>query len=79
MFVAALLAIAVVTGCATRAPVFVLGGDKVRGRLQRFHASLRERDRVRPLDDTLDAWPVEPLRETQRVAAEVRTRLGLRR
>lgn len=63
--------------CATRVPVFVLGGDKVRGRLQRFHASLRERDRVRPLDDTLDAWSIEPLRETARVAAEVRQRLRL--
>ena len=63
--------------CATRAPVFVLGGDTVRGRLQRFHASLRERDRVRPLDDALDAWSVEPLRETARVAAEVRQRLRL--
>jgi hypothetical protein len=63
--------------CATRAPVFVLGGDKVRGRLQRFHASLRERDRARPLDDALDAWAIEPLRETARVAAEVRQRLRL--
>jgi len=63
--------------CATRVPVFVLGGDKVRGRLQRFHASLRERDRVRPLDDALEAWAIEPLRETARVAAEVRSRLRL--
>jgi mitochondrial fission protein ELM1 len=65
--------------CATRAPVFVLGGETTQGRLQRFHASLQARGRVRAFDDALAPYPVEPLRETQRVAAEVRTRLGLRR
>lgn len=65
--------------CATRAPVFVLGSDAARGRLQRFHATLLARGRVRPLDDALEAWTVEPLRETARVAAEVRARLGLQR
>ena len=65
--------------CATHAPVFVLGGETTQGRLQRFHASLQSRGRVRAFDDALAPYPVEPLRETQRVAAEVRTRLGLRR
>jgi len=64
--------------CATRVPVFVLGGDAVRGRLQRFHRSLHALGRVRALDDALAPYPVEPLRETARVAAEVRDRLRLR-
>lgn len=63
--------------CATRVPVFVLGESQVRGRLQRFHAALQERGRVRAFDATLAPFEVEPLRETTRVAAEVRTRLGL--
>ncbi|MGO4552415.1 mitochondrial fission ELM1 family protein [Lysobacter sp. 2RAF19] len=63
--------------CATRAPVFVLGGETVRGRLQAFHSALDRLGRVRPFDDTLAPYDVEPLRETARVAAEVRTRLGL--
>jgi hypothetical protein len=63
--------------CATHVPVFVLGQDRVRGKLQRFHAALRERGRVRPFDDALTPFDVAPLRETARVAAEVRERLGL--
>jgi mitochondrial fission protein ELM1 len=63
--------------CATRAPVFVLGGETVRGRVQRFHAALDRLGRVRAFDDALTPYEVEPLRETARVAAEVRTRLGL--
>jgi mitochondrial fission protein ELM1 len=46
--------------------------------LQRFHRSLQALGRVRPLDDALAPYPVEPLRETARVAAEVRERLRLR-
>lgn len=61
--------------CATHAPVFVLAGDRVRGRLRRFHDSLRERGRMRACDAELAAYEVTPLRETARVAAEVATRL----
>jgi hypothetical protein len=63
--------------CATRAPVLVLGMDGSSGRLRRFHASLQASGRVQGLEG---AWPdgsVEPLRETARVAAIVRERLGL--
>ena len=61
--------------CATPAPVFVLAGERVRGRLRRFHDSLRERERVRPVDAELAAFEATPLRETARVAAEVAARL----
>jgi uncharacterized protein len=61
--------------CATRAPVFVADIDRVHGRPRRFLDALLERGRVRPLDDTLAPFPVEPLRETARIADEVRQRL----
>ena len=64
--------------CATRVPVFVLGGDAVQGRLRRFHDALHARGRIRAFDDALAPYEVEPLRETARVAAEVRRRLGMR-
>ena len=61
--------------CATHAPVFVLAGERVRGRLRRFHDSLRERGRVRACDAELETFEVVPLRETARIAAEVAQRL----
>ena len=63
--------------CATQAPVFVLGGDRIQGRVQRFHAALHARGRVRAFGDDLSAWPIDPLRETARVAAQVRARLEI--
>jgi mitochondrial fission protein ELM1 len=63
--------------CATRVPVFVIDPAGARGRLRRFHDSLKARGRIRAMDDALAAFAVEPLRETARVAAEVRARLGL--
>jgi mitochondrial fission protein ELM1 len=62
--------------CATRVPVFVLAGERVRGRLRRFHDSLRGLGRVRPCDAGLAPFDVVPLRETARVAAEVASRLS---
>jgi mitochondrial fission protein ELM1 len=62
---------------STRAPVFVMGGALVRRRLRRFHDALDQAGRVRAFDDVLASYPVEPLRETARVAAEVRARLSL--
>jgi len=61
--------------CATRVPVFVLDPSCTRGRLRRFNDDLLARGRVRPLDDALAPFPAEPLRETARIAAEVRERL----
>ena len=63
--------------CATRAPVFVHQPDAMAGRPRRFVDDLLARGRVRPLDAAAERFAVEPLRETPRVAAEVRARLGL--
>lgn len=61
---------------ATRAPVFIADPGIARGRLRTFLDALSARGRVRPLDGTLASFAVEPLRETARVAAEVRRRLA---
>ncbi|MEN1961099.1 mitochondrial fission ELM1 family protein [Luteimonas sp. MJ246] len=63
--------------CATTAPVFVHRPDAVRGRPRRFVDELLARGRVRPLDATALPFDAPPLRETARVAAAVRARLGL--
>ena len=63
--------------CATHAPVFVIDPTCTRGRLRRFNDDLLARGRMHALDDALDPFAVEPLRETARIAAEVRKRLGL--
>ena len=63
--------------CATRAPVFVADPHCVRGRVAGFLDALAGAGRVRALDGSLAAFPATPLRETGRVAAEVRRRLGL--
>lgn len=62
--------------CATRAPVFVFDPDHVDGRPRRFVDALLGRGRIRAMDERLLPFEVEPLRETARVAAEVRVRLG---
>jgi mitochondrial fission protein ELM1 len=59
---------------ATRAPVFVADPGIAQGRLRMFLGSLSARGRIRALDGAMEAFPVEPLRETARVAAEVRAR-----
>jgi mitochondrial fission protein ELM1 len=61
---------------ATLAPVFVWSAGIANGRLRLFLDALRNNGRVRDLDDTLAPFEVEPLRETARVAGEVRRRLG---
>lgn len=61
--------------CATRAPVFVFDPQRVHGRPRAFLDALLARGRIRAMDARLDAFDVEPLRETARVAAEVRARL----
>lgn len=63
--------------CATNVPVFVFGADRLGGRPRRFVDALLARGRVRAFDAALAAFAVTPLRETARVAAEVRARLGL--
>jgi mitochondrial fission protein ELM1 len=63
--------------CATRAPVFALGRERLGGRLRGFLERLRELGRVGDLDAQLEPFAVEPLRETARVAKIVSERLDL--
>ncbi|MFD0740049.1 mitochondrial fission ELM1 family protein [Lysobacter koreensis] len=65
---------------ATNAPVFVAGLDAVSGRPRRFLDSLLARGRIRRFGDDdgdLARFEVTALRETSRVAAQVRVRIGL--
>ena len=62
--------------CATRVPVFVFDPRRVRGRPRAFLDTLLDRGRIRTMDTRLDAFDVEPLRETARVASVLRERLG---
>lgn len=63
--------------CATRVPVFAAAIEHVGGRPRRLVDSLLGSGRLRALDEALATYAVTPLRETERVAAQVRTRLGL--
>lgn len=65
--------------CATRAPVFVFAPGPLDGAPQRFVEGLRADGRARPVEDALPAFDVTPLRETARIAAEVRQRLSASR
>ena len=62
---------------ATLAPVFVWSPQLVQGRPRHFIDDVLASGRVRELEDTLAPFAVEPLRETARVADEVKRRLGL--
>ena len=61
--------------CATRVPVFVFDPARVRGRPRGFLDALLANGRIRAMDATLAPFAVEPLRETARVAEEIRRRL----
>jgi len=61
--------------CATWAPVFVAGQDRLEGRPRRFVDALLGSGRVRSIDGGADAFAVTPLRETARVANDVLQRL----
>ena len=62
--------------CATRVPVFVFDPQRAHGRVRMFLDSLLQRGRIRAMDAVLASFEVEPLRETARVAEEVRARLA---
>jgi mitochondrial fission protein ELM1 len=64
--------------CATTVPVYVSAPHGARGRLRTFLDSLLAIGRIRVVDAVLAPFDVEPLRETARIAEEVRTRLSLR-
>lgn len=63
--------------CGTRAPVQVFEPERVSGRPRRFIDALLRHGRVRDLADGQAPFGGEPLRETARIAAEVRARLDL--
>ena len=62
--------------CATTAPVFVYDPAQVSGGPRRFLDALLARGRIHAMDDRLDPFSAVPLRETARIAAQVRARLG---
>ena len=64
--------------CATRLPVAVALADQAQARLAQFQHALRERGRLqaRWLDWQCDGQ-IAPLRETTRIADDVRARLGI--
>ncbi|KQY50334.1 mitochondrial fission ELM1 family protein [Lysobacter sp. Root494] len=62
---------------ATNVSMFVAGIDGLGGRPRRFVDSLLAVGRVHAFDDALAPFAVTPLRETARVAGEVRARLML--
>ena len=64
--------------CATTVPVRVIEAARVRGRIATFLGALHALGRIGAADPDLDHAPLMPLRETARVAAEIRHRLGLR-
>ena len=61
---------------ATDAPLFIAGADRVSGRPRRFIDSLLGLGRARLLGERMEPFPVTPLQETARVAAEVARRLA---
>ena len=63
--------------CATSAPVHVFEPERARGRLRAFLDGLLAIGRIRAVDGVLAAFDVEPLRETTRIAGEIRERLSL--
>ncbi|TAN00300.1 MAG: nucleoside-diphosphate sugar epimerase [Rhodanobacteraceae bacterium] len=62
--------------CATGVPVHTTSGAPLPGKIARFHAALRERGLLTEVGETRAA--IAPLRETQAVAAKLRTRMAAR-
>ena len=62
--------------CATTAPVYVAEPGRATGRVKDYLDELLRRGRIRAQDRHPDDYDVTPLRETGRVAAEVRARLA---
>jgi len=62
--------------CATRVPVAAAFAEQARGRVGRYLKTLRQRQRLHPVDAVLgDAVDIVPVRETERIATQVRARL----
>jgi uncharacterized protein len=63
--------------CGTRVPVQVFEPDRVDGRPRRFLDALLARGRIQDLAGGPVPFDGEPLRETKRIAADVRSRLAI--
>jgi mitochondrial fission protein ELM1 len=63
--------------CATAAPVYVAEPGRATGRVRAYLDELLRRGRIRAQGRHPEPFTAEPLRETARVAARVRERLGL--
>lgn len=63
--------------CATACPVFVAEPGRASGRARSFLDDLLARGRIRAQDSCLADFEAMPLRETQRIAAELRALLTL--
>jgi uncharacterized protein len=63
--------------CATAVPVLCPLATPLQGKLAGLYRELLEAGRVRPLRAEFQPWNVQALRETARIAAELRGRLGL--
>ncbi|UWX03836.1 mitochondrial fission ELM1 family protein [Pseudoxanthomonas sp. NC8] len=63
--------------CATSAPVYVPDPTTTSGRIASYLRSLQSLGRIRAADDALAPFDATALRETARVAAQVRERLAL--
>ncbi len=62
--------------CATGKPVHVVMLDGGSRKFDAFHASLTDAGITRRFNGRLEFWSYEPLRETERIAAEIRSRLA---
>ena len=62
----------------TGKPVLVLKLDGDSRRLRKFHTALQACGAARPFAGAFDSWDYEPLRETDRAAAEILRRMDLR-
>ena len=62
--------------CSTGKPVHLLALGRATRRRRLFLDAMRSEGYVRPFDGRLEAWRYTPLRETERVAALLRTRLA---
>lgn len=63
--------------CATDKPVYVAEPGRASGRIRDFLRSLETRGRLRAQERVLEPFAVTPLRETPRVAAQLREYLSL--
>ena len=66
-----------VEAASTGKPVLVRALQGSSPKHEALHRALQTHGATRPFDPTLDAWSYEPLRETERAAAEVLRRLSL--